>query len=562
MYDVVFVNATVVDGSGASRYQADVAIDGSRIAAIGDAKTMQGRLLVDASNLVLAPGFIDFHSHAEWNLTLPDQEEFLLPFLRQGVTTFVGGNCGFSPYPVDRHTKDLVLANSQFLTNEAFEFAWETQKEFTDMVSRSGTLLNVALLTGHGSLRSLLKGNDPAPISPFEYSQMVYLIHQAKESGSYGISLGLSYIPSMFADMEELRCVFAAAAREDLIVTIHGHTYSWISPFFTDTTDSDKPAVAHNVRDIELFIKLAKEEGTKLHLSHVLLKGRKTWETLSSVLDTIDRAVGDGCDITFGVIPYHWGNTLIKTLLPNWFLEDFDRNSKDSGAVARLGRELLEMEAKIGRTSDDLILLWGGESDALAPFEGKTFRQIAQEKSIGEIETILWIIDESDGKARILTASYSGQEGVYSDPLHKLLGHPRSIIEIDAIVTDTSGPQTPAASGAFPRLLGTYCRKNHLFSLEQAVHKITGKPAERLGLVDRGRITVGAIADLVLFDPDRIAEHTSTGQPSSDGDGPTTVHVEQGTGPVGIEQVWMGGTKVVEKGKNVLKKRIGAVIIN
>ena len=562
MHDVVFVNATVVDGSGASRYQADVAIDGSRISAIGDAKTMQGHVLVDASDLVLAPGFIDFHSHAEWNLSLANQEEFMFPFLRQGVTTFVGGNCGFSPYPVDRHSKNLVLANSQFLTNEAFEFTWENQKEFIDTVSESGTLLNVALLTGHGSLRTLIKGNDPSPITPFEYSQMVYLIHQAKESGSYGISLGLSYIPSMFADMDELRCVFAAAAREDLIVTIHGHTYSWISPFFNDPVDPSAPTVAHNVRDIELFIKLAKEEGTKLHLSHVLLKGRKTWETLSSVLDTIDRALEDGCDITFGVIPYHWGNTLIKTLLPNWFLENFDRNSKDSNAVARLGRELLEMEDKIGRTSDDLILLWGGESDVLTHFEGMTFRQIAKEKSIGEIETILWLINASDGKARILTASYSGQEGVYSDPLHMLLSHPRSIIEIDAIVTDTSGPQTPAASGAFPRLLGTYCRQNQLFSLEQAVHKITGMPAERLGLEDRGRITIGAIADLVLFDFDKIAEHALSAQPASNREGSTPLLGEQGVGPVGVEQVWMGGIKVVENGKNVLKKRIGAVIIN
>ena len=542
MHDVVFVSATVVDGSGLPCFRASVAVDGDRITRIAETGTLQGTTMVDASKLVLAPGFIDFHSHAEWNLPLDEQEELLLPFLRQGVTTFAGGNCGFSPYPVDEGSKNLVHGNSQFLTHDSFQFNWFSQSDFVHLVERKGTLLNVGLLTGHGSLRTLIKGNDPSPLTSAERIRMGELIHEAKKQGSFGISLGLSYIPSMFANRDELRAVFAAAAKDKLLVTIHGHTYSWTSPFF----DTDDPT-PHNVRDIQLLTSLAKETGASLHLSHVLLKGRKTWETLPAVLGTIETAVREGCDVTFGVIPYHWGNTLIKTLLPNWFLEHFDRNIADAGIVERLGRELEEMEAKIGRTNDDLILLWGGESAALRPYEGKTFRQIALEKAFSGIQTILWIIRESEGKARILTASYSGQEGIFSEPLQKLLAHERSIIEIDAIVTDTAGPQTPAASEAFPRLIGTYCRRDHLFTLAQAVRKITGKPADRLGLSDRGYIREGAIADLVLFDAETIGENAAATVSSA--------------GPIGIRQVWMNGEKVIEDGVRVLKKRIGTVIL-
>ena len=542
MHDVVFVSATVVDGSGRPPYRASVAADGNRITKIAATGTLQGPTMVDASKLVLAPGFIDFHSHAEWNLPLDEQEELLLPFLRQGVTTFAGGNCGFSPYPVDEDSKKLVYGNSQFLTHDSFRFNWLTQNDFVQMVERKGTLLNVGLLTGHGSLRALIKGNDPSPLTPPEQVRMGELIHEAKMQGSFGISLGLSYIPSMFANRDELRSVFVAAAKDKLLVTVHGHTYSWTSPFF----DSDDPT-PHNVRDIQLLTTLAKESGASLHLSHVLLKGRKTWETLPAVLGTIEAAVREGCDVTFGVIPYHWGNTLIKTLLPNWFLEHFDRNIEDAGIVARLGRELEDMEASIGRTNDDLILLWGGESALLRPYEGKTFRQIAIEKELSGIQTILWIIRESEGKARILTASYSGQEGIFSEPLQKLLEHERSIVEIDAIVTDTAGPQTPAASEAFPRLLGTYCRRDHLFTLAQAVRKITGKPADRLGLSDRGYIREGAIADLVLFDAETVGEGCKVAR--------------SGAGPTGIRQVWMNGEKVLEDGLRVLKKRNGTVIL-
>ena len=541
-HDVVFSRATVVDGTGCPAYRADVAIDGERITAIGEAGSMDQAGAIDASALVLSPGFIDFHSHADFTLASEGQEQLLDPFLHQGVTTFAGGNCGFSPFPVDASSCDLVKQNSMFLLPQGFSFMWETMDEFIMKVEESGTLLNAALLTGHGSLRALVKGNNPAPMTDEEKVRLAGLIHEAKLQGAIGISLGLFYIPSMFADVDELEAVFSAAAKDDLLVTIHGHTYTWTSPFYDDDN------IPHNVRDVDLFCDLALKTGAKVHLSHMILKGSHTWKTLPLVLDTINHALSAGADISFGVIPYHWGNTLIKTLLPAWFLEDFEKNLADPTAVKQLGNELETTERAIGRNSDDLILLWGGESDGLRPYEGKSFKDIAAERSLGETETILWIIKESKGSARILTASYSGKENIYDEPLFSLMKHDRAYLEIDAIVTDTIGPQTPAAYGAFPRILGRYSREHKLFTLEEAVHRISGKSALRLGLVDRGFVRVGAYADLVLFDATSIDEGDILGSGSGE--------------PVGIKQVWINGSLVLDHGYRQSTLRSGRIMRN
>jgi N-acyl-D-amino-acid deacylase len=491
MYDLVFTNATVIDGTGSKRFLGDVAINGSKIVAIEKANSLKGSQTIDLGGLVLTPGFIDFHSHADFSLPVNDQKELLLPFLKQGVTTFAGGNCGFSPFPVNEFSKPLVDQNSKFLLNDDFRFEWDDLSGFSNYVSKKGLLINAALLVGHGTLRAFIKGNDKNPLNDSELKEMANLIGIAKKQGAIGISLGLSYIPSIFADEKELFTIFKAAHDNDLIVTIHGHTYSWTSPFF------ESNEIPHNVLDIQLFSRLALETKAKVHLSHLLLKGKHTWGTIEEVLETVDSAVRQGADITFGVIPYHWGNTLIKTLLPNWFLSDYDKNVTNKNIVDKLALELEKSEKEIGRESEDLILLWGS-SDKLISYEGKNFLEISNLLNLSPTETILFLMKESNGSARILTASYSGKEGENSFPLLKLMQHPRAFIEIDAIVTDTEGPQTPAAYGAFPRLLSLYTKEKALFSLEQAIHLITGKAATRLNLVERGFIKKGAIASLSL----------------------------------------------------------------
>ena len=541
MFDLVFKNATVIDGSGSCAYTADVAVKKDRIAFIAKEGGLAGNKEINATKFVLSPGFIDFHSHSEWILDSDTQEDILNPFLLQGVTTFVGGNCGFSPYPVNAN-KNLLFENSRFLANDTFSFNWSSQKDFVDRISSKGILLNYIPLTGHGSLRTYIKGNDPSPLTTEESNQLKYLIKSAKKEGTYGISLGLAYVPGIFADNEELLTVFRAAVEEDLIVTIHGHTYSWISSFFEE--QDDKSAVPHNVRDIKLFLELAKKTGARINLSHLLLKGVHTWNTCDQVISVIDEALKNDVDVTFGIIPYHCGNTLINTLLPKWFLENFSANLEDQNKINDLEREVELVEKTIGRTSKDLYLLWGG-TEKLREYEGKSFQEIAKLLNFRDIETILWVTKESKGRAKILTATYSGEEGTEDTPLEELIKHEKAIIEIDTIITSHNEPQSPAAYGALPKVLGHFSREKRLFSLEKAVFKMTGFPAKRLGIEDLGIIKVGAIADLVLFNPKKIKDQNSMSHP--------------GVPPIGIEQVWMKGKLVLEKGKRMSERLFGQV---
>ena len=235
---------------------------------------------------------------------------------------------------------------------------------------------------------------------------------------------------------------------------------------------------------------------------------------------------------------------MISTLLPKWFLENFSANIEDEKKTKALEQEVELLEQSIGRTSKDLYLLWGA-TEKLREYEGMSFQAIAKLHNFRDVETILWIMKESKGRAKILTASYSGEEGTYETPLEELIKHDRSIIEIDTIITSHDEPQSPAAYGALPKVLGLFSREKKLFSLEKAVYKMTGFPAKRLGIEDIGIIKVSGIADLVLFNPKVIKDQNSMSNPS--------VH------PIGIEQVWMKGELVLEKGRRMSDKLLGKI---
>lgn len=531
-FDTIITDTLVFDGSGAPPFAADIAIKDGRIAQVAPIGTIpeaSAPWVIDAKGRATAPGFIDFHSHSEWILPSPLHRDILLPFLRQGITTVVGGNCGFSPFPVNAGSREAVLANSKFLTNEEFGFEWESAGEFFDLLETRGTLLNAASLVGHGSLRAFVAGNRPDPLGARRTTDLLRTAERALAEGALGISFGLAYVPGIFADEGELESLFGLAAKHDALVTIHGHTYSWTSPFF-----EGGDGLPHNVRDVRSLVDLALRTGARLNLSHVLLKGRETWGTLDRVLEEIDRGIARGGDISFGVIPYHWGNTLINTLLPKWFLEDFSGNMGRPDAVRALKKELEETERSIGRFPSDIFLLWGN-AESLKPHEGRSLEEIAAARGMDPIDAALFLMRESGGKAKILTASYSGKEGSEEGPLDALLAHDRSICEIDTIVTSVAGPHNPATYGACAKLLGRYARLRGVMPMEKAVRKLTGLPADRARLPGIGYIRPGYRADIVLFDQDGILDRNTIADPDLP--------------PEGVMGVMIGGKTVLQDGR-------------
>ena len=431
VYDTVINRGTIIDGSGDSRYRADLGIKNGRIAKITESESpLRGKSEIDAEGAVVAPGFIDIHSHSDWVLPREDHPQILAPLLQQGVTTVVGGNCGFSPFPVSDESADTVAKLSESLSGGRPELMVRSASGFLDQLEEKGVALNLALLIGHGTLRTLFLGSRAIPPDPSILEAMALEVRRALQEGAFGISTGLAFTPGVFAEDEELLYLLRAAAAEEGIWTVHGRTYSRFSPFYRPRV-LGKP---HNLRDIQRILDLAGAAGVKVNLSHLLFKGRRTWNTHRRALRSIDRAAAGGLDVAFDILPYHWGNSLINVLFPRWFLEDFDRNITDPKSVKRLEREVYWTEKLIGRTFKEIFLLWSGRPE-LSELEGRSFSEIAGRWGISEIEAYIRIAAITEGRAAILTEGYSGQEGVYERPLSALVRHPLSSFELDTIIT-------------------------------------------------------------------------------------------------------------------------------
>jgi N-acyl-D-amino-acid deacylase len=541
-FDLVISNGTVVDGSGQPRFRADVGILGSKIAAVATGERLTGRQTLDATGLIVAPGFIDVHSHSDWLLHLPDHDQILAPLLLQGVTTLVGGQCGFSLAPITDASIPLLDNASEMLKERDFAYRWRSTADFLAVLEREGTLLNAAFLVGHGTLRYVameaLADTAVQPTSD-EMDDLCRLVRQAMREGAFGLSVGLAYAPGVFARNKELLALLRVVAEEGGIFAAHGRAYTWVSPFY-------KPMIGgtpHNVRSVRELLGLAREAGVRLQLSHQIFVGRRTWRTYRTVLRDIERAAADGVDVAFDAFPYTLGNSTIKVVLPEWFLEGFAENIDNARALRRLKREINLLRWTLGLGYGDIVLMWSRVPE-LAGLDGLDFATIARRLNLPGFEAYMHVARLSEGKARVLMGTYSG-DGEREEPLRAVLAHPLCAFMTDTFLT-LQGRQNPASFGTFPRVLGRYSRDLGLFSLEEAVRRMTSWPAERMGLAGVGRVVEGGWGDLTLFDPETVADNTMPGR----FDAP----------PSGIQAVLVSGQVVVQDGQIVGKRRRGRIL--
>lgn len=537
--DLVIRGGTIVDGTGAPRYPADLAIREGRIAAIAAPGALPDGRAIDATGLVVAPGFIDLHSHSDWILPLPDHDAILAPLLLQGVTTLVAGNCGISPAPVTDASRPLLDSSSELLRERGLPDAWRSMGDLLDTLDRQGVALNAAMLVGHGTVRQAVMGNDPAAPDRDRMDALRRGVRDAIREGAYGLSAGLAYAPGVFARRDELVALARAASEEGGVFTVHGRAYTWVSPFY-------KPMIVgkpHNLRSVEELVGIAAEARARLQLSHQIFIGRRTWRTFPAVLGAIDEAVARGVDVAFDAFPYTVGNTTINAIFPDWVLADFKNRIRDRAILSRLRREFVMFRWALGLEWSDITMLWGMIPE-LVEFEGLDFDRIADRLGMDPFDAYVHVARETDGKARILIGTYSGDRG-REGPLRAVLAHPRCAFETDTILT-RRGKHNPASFGTFPRVLGRYSRDLGLFSLEEAVRRMTSLPAERIGLAGVGAIQPGKWADLVIFDPARVADRTSPGRADA--------------APAGIQKVILSGELVAEGGALTTGPRRGRVM--
>jgi dihydroorotase/N-acyl-D-amino-acid deacylase len=462
----------LVDGTGVPPRPGDLLINGNRIEAVGPFAPPADAERIDCAGLVVSPGFIDAHSHSDLQVLESRPEK-----IRQGVTAEVVGNCGFSPYPTGDHPGALrEFANGIFCG--AGKWGWTGAAEYLAEARPGATTFAVSLV-GHGSLRIAVAGHRLGPLSESAMDRMEGLLDQALSAGAAGFSTGLMYAPGSSAPFSELERLCRVVARRDAVYATHIRTY------FGGLVDA-----------IEEQLELARRTGCRLQISHLQAAGAANWPLQEPALERIEAARRNGLDVAFDCYPYTAGSTVLTQLLPQEALE-----GGISAMVATLldrGRRAAvaaEIESAIPWRWSDIVISSVGSS-ANTGIIGWTLAQIAEHRGRPPVEVVFDLLVEERGLVNMLCINQS------EDNLRATLTHPLSIIGSDGFYV--KGRPHPRLHGTFPKLLGTYSRDLGWLSLEEAVHKITGAPAARFRLNDRGRLAPGFLADVTVFDPTSI----------------------------------------------------------
>ena len=473
-YDLIIRGATVFDGTGATGRTVDVAVRGSRIAAMGAVLRGRTRETIDARGLALAPGFIDIHSHGDGTLFNDPSAESVI---RQGVTTIVVGQDGGSRIP-DQSGRTSFL--TLFRRLEALPVA-----------------VNVATMVGLGTVRRRVVGEDNRPATPAELAKMTAMVRAALESGACGASTGLEYTPGAFASREELIALCRPLARRRL-------------PYATHMRNEDDTLL----EAIDEAIAIARGAGCPLQISHLKTGGAKNWGKIDAVFERIAGARRGKIDVTFDRYPYTAWSTGLTNLFPVWALdggdEPFLKRLEDPATADRIRTEALEKVALVGGWNHVLLSNVAAPSDSDAV--GKRLDDWARMRGLESYAAAVALLKNSS--TNVSTVVFAMSE----DNLERFLAHPQGMVCSDGGAFAVSGPARvghphPRGLGTFPRVLGKYVRERKTLSLESAIHKMTGMPAKRLRLAGRGSVAVGAAADLVIFDPATIIDKATFEDP-------------------------------------------------
>jgi N-acyl-D-aspartate/D-glutamate deacylase len=463
-YDLLLRNGTVIDGSGAPVFHADVAVKDGRIARIGDLKNAAAKRTIDASGLVVAPGFIDVHTHADDLAQKPRAENFL----RMGVTTIVAGNCGSSAVDIGREL---------------------------DEIRKAGPSINYATLIGHGSIREAVMGNARRAPTPAELEKMKSLVAKAMADGAVGLSTGLQYVPGTYADQDEIVALARVACRAGGLYASHMRN---------EGTEIEK-ALAETIA-------VGEKAGCPVEVSHLKIDSPSRWGASERALAMIDAARRRGIDVQADQYAYTAASSSLSIRFPDWALEGSEEQVRgrldDEATWQRIKAEMKETLA--GRGFSDLsfgVVAFYSPDPSLV---GLSMKQVA-EKLVGDGSADAQL----EAARRMLRAG--GAAMVYhlmqEDDVARILRHPQVAVASDGDVPGPEGRPHPRAFGDNARVLSLYVRQRQVLSLEAAIRKMTALPAAHFKLGRRGLIKQGYAADLALFDPAAVRDEATFEEP-------------------------------------------------
>jgi N-acyl-D-amino-acid deacylase len=495
--DLLFAGGRVVDGTGAPWFRADVCVTGDRIAAVGRLGDVKAKRRIDASKLVVAPGFIDMLGQSEDYVLIDPRAASKVT---QGITTEVTGEGG-SIAPLNAR---MIADNESW---KAFGLAadWTTLAGYWKAFERARPAINLGTFVGAGGVREMVVGNDDRPATPAELQAMEKAVAQAMEEGALGLSTSLIYTPGRFASTEEIITLAKVAARYGGIYITHQR--------------SEEEEIDQSLDEV---FRIARETPIATEIYHLKTAGRAQWGRMPSVLKRIEQARAEGLDITADQYPYAASSNSLTASLPVWVRE----GGRDK-MLARLADPQQRAKAKADYLADDPHWTDGGPSRILITsvlnpelrrYEGKTIDEIAKAEAKDPYDALMDLVVADRGNTGRVTFSMS------EDDVRTALKHPLVSFCTDSGARATDGPLSrdkshPRAWGSATRILGTYVREEKLLPLEEAIRKMTSLPASRVGLADRGILRAGMAADLVAFDALTVRDRATFAEPSQYSEG-------------------------------------------
>jgi N-acyl-D-amino-acid deacylase len=520
MWDLLIQQARIIDGSGAPSFVADVAIGGDTIAQIGPTSSSQARVMIDGTGLTVAPGFIDLHTHSDYTLLINPLAESKV---HQGVTTEVIGNCGTSPAPLGDEAYPIIHA--RMAQQYQLDVSWRTLDGYLERLAEAGIAVNVVPIIGHGTVRSAVMGYAQRAPTARELVRMQALISDALTAGAFGLSTGLVYAPGCYADTDEI------VELAKLVSQAGGMYFSHIRGESDTVLEAAQEAIT-----------VGERAGIAVQISHLKTAGRENWEKTPALLDLLDQTHTRGVDVTGDMYPYTAGATSLGALLPPWVheggLAQLLLRLKDQRVRARIHQDI--EQGLDGWWNPARAAGWAGVQISRAPqhrsYQGLRLSDVAALRQQDPLEAALDILLAEEGNAGVVLFMMGDAQ------VEMILQHSRVMIGSDAGATAPygvlgEGHPHPRAYGTFPRVLGTYVRERGVLSLEEAIFRMTGLTAWRLGLTDRGFVRPGYKADLVLFDAQRIADQATYDIPHAY--------------PTGIQWVLVNGQVILRDGERL-----------
>ena len=485
----LLTNVRIYDGTGTEPRMGSVLLDNDRIAAVGEITPEADMQVTDLNGLSIAPGFIDAHSHNDWFALRPDPVKWFEPFVRQGITSYVTGNCGLAAAGFDEDCPPRDVIGGGLFGYHDCRPCKGTMEDFLNQVDGQAPG-NIAALAGHCTARAAVAGNASRKLTPDEEERMLAMLERALQQGAAGISLGLMYEPGLYADTEELRKVAALCVKYDKPLTVHARANSAVSMAYPELLGR-----SHLLRALDELTEIARGTSLKLQYSHAIFVGRRSFKDKDEFLKMMAELRQSGVDAMFDIYNEELGVSVITVILPAWY---------QGMSLEERRKPINRLKLAVLVHASSLLLGFGFKDIQVAHigpeyahYEGKSVHDIARAEGKSDLQTYLMLCEQSDFKGRVNMGPYTTPEII-----REFSRHPHCLFMTDAWVED-HGVQNPAIYDCFPKFL-----RDALLgqgdTLAMTIRRMTGATADRFQLKDRGYLRPGCYADLTVFDEEEL----------------------------------------------------------